>query len=412
MIMRKIFIAITLISSLIACTDSSKEGKDQYIEKTISSDNTSKTSCPYLTSDDKGNIVLSWVKELNDSMAVMCYAVSEDKGKTFGESIEISSSNDIHPHGENLPKIIFKPKGEIIAMWGVNNSNPKSKYSGLVYYAQSFDNGKTWTEKIPLVKDTSAYDQRYFDMELLPNGEAMVLWLDNRGKKEKEGSDLYFASTNGKDGFQNEKRISESCCQCCRTDLFIDDKGNVHASYRDIINDSIRDMVQMVSADGGKTFSPPVRISADNWVINGCPHTGPTVTQNKTGMHFAWYTMGGGEGVFYCNSKDLGKTFSKRNSVSSDPSAKHPQITTLSNGNIVIVWDQRIKIGELYNSHIGLQERDPEGKIILTKFISSVNTLSDFAVIKLVDETTVLVAYDQRDKKKENVTYKIISLQN
>ena len=410
--MRKLLIACVLISSMYSCTDRPKEQTYSYSEKTVATDTTSKTSCPYLTTDNKGNTVMSWVKELNDSVAIMCYAISEDKGNAFAKPIEISSSKDIHPHGENLPKIIFKPDGEVIAMWGVSNSNPKSKYSGLVYYSQSFDEGKTWADPIALVKDTSAYDQRYFDMELLPNGEAMVLWLDNRGDKTKEGSTLFCAETNGKNGFQNEKAIGETCCPCCRTDLFIDDKGNIHASYRDIINDSIRDMVQIVSTDGGHTFTQPVRISADNWVINGCPHTGPTETQNKTGMHFAWYTLGGGEGVFYCNSKDLGKTFSKRDCVSNNPSAKHPQITSLPNGNIVIVWDQTVKKGDKFNACIGLQERDPDGKILSSKFISSEDAVSEFAVVKTIDDKNVLIAYKEKNKTKSNVTYKIVQLTN
>ena len=122
--------------------------------------------------------------------------------------------------------------------------------------------------------------------------------------------------------------------------------------------------------------------------------------------------MGGGEGVFYCNSTDLGKTFSIRDTVSSSPSAKHPQITSLSNGNIVTVWDQTVKKGDNFNARIGLQERDPNGKILATKFISSENALSEFAVVKPIDENTVLVAYKQKDKVKSNVIYKIVPLNN
>ncbi|MGO8055691.1 hypothetical protein, partial [Rhizobium leguminosarum] len=38
--------------------------------------------CPYLTKDNKGNIVLSWVRMNNDSSSAFCYAVSTD-GKTL-----------------------------------------------------------------------------------------------------------------------------------------------------------------------------------------------------------------------------------------------------------------------------------------------------------------------------------------
>src|SRR6185503_12141730 len=121
--------------------------------------------------------------------------------KQFNEPVIIPNSNNIQPHGENLPKIIFKPSGEIIALWGAANPNPKNKYSGLVYYTQSYNNGKTWSHPQPLVKDTSSYDQRYYDVALLPNGEAAVIWLDNRKTNGKEGSGLFFATTSGKNGF-------------------------------------------------------------------------------------------------------------------------------------------------------------------------------------------------------------------
>src|SRR3954454_1256526 len=96
--------------------------------------------CPYLTKDNKGNAVLSWVRMMNDSSAVFCYAVSADGGKSFGNTVTIPSSTNIQPHGENLPKIIFKPSGEILALWGAAHPNPANKYSGLVFYSQSFDN--------------------------------------------------------------------------------------------------------------------------------------------------------------------------------------------------------------------------------------------------------------------------------
>src|SRR5674476_1402613 len=68
---------------------------------------TAEGSCPYLTKDNKGNIVLSWIKKIDSSTSVYCYAVSTDKGKTFGKAIEIPGSNNVFPHGENMPKIIL-----------------------------------------------------------------------------------------------------------------------------------------------------------------------------------------------------------------------------------------------------------------------------------------------------------------
>lgn len=413
--MKKYYVSIIVTLLFFSCSQISQEELKETEEKSISTDTMTQTTCPFLTQDTKGNLVMSWVKEINDSVAIVCYASSTDKGYAFRPTTEIKCSNNVNPHGENLPKIIFKPNGEIIAAWGANNANPKNKYSGLVYYTQSFDEGKTWTNATPLVTDTASYDQRYFDMSLLPSGEVAMIWLDNRSKTDADGSTLYYAETNGKNGFKNEKVIGETCCQCCRTDLFIDSKGSIHAAYRDIINDSIRDMVHIVSIDQGKTFSQPVRISNDNWVISGCPHTGPTMAENKKGLQFAWHTMGGGSGVFFNVTKDNGKTFSLRDSVSTQASAKHAQLSTLQNDHSVIVWDETFKKGENFNVVIGFQNRTAEGKVITTKHISSEDAVSEFPVVKTISDNFVLVAWTQRNPNEKSgslkkVVFKIVKV--
>ena len=84
-------------------------------------------SCPYLTKDNKGNIYLSWVRMMDDSSASFCYAVSDRWGKSFGKTLVIPSSSNIQPHSENLPKIIVKPSGEIMASVGRCESKSKKQ---------------------------------------------------------------------------------------------------------------------------------------------------------------------------------------------------------------------------------------------------------------------------------------------
>lgn len=400
--MKYLLIATVLFGFISSCKNKTEEKPTPVSAKTILMDSHFATSCPFLTKDNNENIVLSFIKEINDSVAVMNYAVSKDKGVSFGTAVEIPASKNVLPSGENMPKMVFKPNGEIIAVWGVENSNPINKYSGLVYYSQSFDEGKNWSEATPLVKDTASFDQRYFDVALLKNGEAGIIWLDNRKKTEKEGSTLYYATTNGKNGFENEKPIAETLCQCCRTDLFLDSSDNIHAAYRAIVNDTIRDMTHIVSRDAGKTFSAPKRISEDNWAISACPHTGPSMAENKNGLHFAWHTMGSGVGVFYCASNDNGETFSKRENISEEPSARHPQITALPNGELVTVWDESIQNGERYNSWIGLQRRNENGKVISKEYITSNEMVSEFPLVRAVDDNSVILVWVQKERENKN----------
>jgi len=405
--MKRIIIFILFSTVLFTYSCNTEEKKDTITVSGETTVDTSPGSCPYLTKDNKDNIVLSWIKKAGTASSIFCYAVSKDGGKTFGRPIEIPGSTNVFPHGENMPKVIFKPSGEIIAAWGAANPNPQNKYSGLVYYSQSFDEGNTWTRPKSLTSDTASFDQRYFDMALLSNGETAVTWLDNRKRWNTEGSGLYYAVTKGKNGFQEEKLISGPCCQCCRTDLFIDKNKNIHVLYRAIINDSIRDMVHIVSTDDGKTFTNPQRISPDNWVINGCPHTGPAMAENKNGLQFTWFTGGNASGIYYSNSTDSGKTFKERDAVSGK-AAKHCQITTLENGAILIVWNESFPTGGKVSSRIGIEQRDINGKSITKKYITPETGNSSFPVICSINANKAVIAYTENIEEQDFVLWRQI----
>lgn len=361
-------------------------------------------SCPYVTITPDGRTVISWVEASQGAdTGTLYYAVSADKGSTFSAALRVPTANGILPHAENMPKMVFKPDGEIIAIYGVEQNDARNKYAGRVFYTRSLNGGKSWLSAQPLVADTGSYDQRYFDIALLPGGEAAAIWLDNRKDVDAEGSSLYYAVTAGHEGFKQERSLAETVCQCCRTDLYTDDQGGIHIAFRDIINDSIRDMVHMVSTDGGASFSAMNRISADNWVVRGCPHTGPAMVKNKEGMHFAWFTMGGGEGVYYCQSADNGQTYTRKQKVSSVPLAKHPQITALADNKIMLVWDEPIKVKNTFNSRVGFQVRDGAGKILDTGLLTPDSVYASYPVIKGVDDHTVLIAYTQREGEVQQV---------
>ena len=401
--MRQIFILFSIVCSFgIFSCEQNKPFTEVTSSAAVQVDSLPGT-CPYLTKDNKGNTVLSWVRDLNDSSSIFCYAVSADGGQTFGKPIIIPSSTNVHPHSENLPKVIFKPSGEVVAVWGVSNPNPLNKYSGLVNYSQSFDDGKTWTEAKPLVKDTAGYDQRYSDIALLSNGEIAIVWLDNRITTAKDGAALYFASTNGRNGFEQEKLISQPCCECCRTDLFVDKRNNIHVLYRGIIEDSIRDMVHTVSVDAGKTFSEPKQINDDHWVLNGCPHTGPAMTENEAGLHFAWFTGGGKSGSFYTRTTDNGTSFTGYDSISHV--GRHPQLASFPDGELIIVWDEAVAHRNQLNKRIGLQIRTAQGTNIKTDYITADTVFSSYPVVSALGKSSSLVAYCKKEGEKSYIMY-------
>jgi hypothetical protein len=168
-------------------------------------------------------------------------------------------------------------------------------------------------------------------------------------------------------------------------------------------------MVHIISTDKGNSFTAPGRISSDNWVINGCPHTGPSMAENKEGIHFTWFTGGSGNGVFYNHSTDNGKTFSSRNSVSGKAS-KHAQITTLPRGDILIVWNESFPKGKSFSSRVGLEKREAGGSKSFKQYITSEEGNASFPVIKPIDEHSAIVAYTVSINETDKVAYKVVML--
>lgn len=363
-------------------------------------------SCPYLTRDDSGRIVMSWIRQEPDPDSQMVYyAVYDKKSGVFGTSIPVPSSIGVEPHGENMPKIIFRKNGGIMVLFAVKNPQPDNPYTGAVFYTQSHDQGRTWTPASLLFDDRNSFDQRYFDVSLLPTGELGVIWLDN---SEPSGSTLYFATTREGHGFGPGKIIGRHTCQCCRTVLLTDTTGMIRVAWRAIIRDSIRDMVYAYSKDSGRTFSAPVRISPDNWVINGCPHSGPSMALNGDGLHFAWFTKGG---VYYCHTNNNGVTFSHRQKVSDVTSARHPQIASLADNDLAIVWDEGVSFKGTSNQRIGLQMRGPDGLLMGTRYLTPDSINASFPQIMATDPQNALIAFSEGYGKKQQVSYQLIRLQ-
>ncbi|HVG16375.1 MAG TPA: hypothetical protein VM935_15495, partial [Chitinophagaceae bacterium] len=106
--MKKIYFILLSAICFFAISCSPKEESRNITASAEKRIDTTAGSSPYLTKDNKGNLVLSWVKEVDSSHFILCYSVSKDGGTSFDKAIEIPASTNVHPHGENMPKMIFK----------------------------------------------------------------------------------------------------------------------------------------------------------------------------------------------------------------------------------------------------------------------------------------------------------------
>ncbi|HLT80485.1 MAG TPA: sialidase family protein [Cyclobacteriaceae bacterium] len=356
-------------------------------------------TAPYFTSGPAGT-VLCWTG-VGPEGDMMYYATYNRQSGTFDAPIAVTPSRGTDANGERMNKVAFRRDGTVVAVFGRKHPTEKNKYASSILYTQSFDDGATWTEPKFVHSDTLEDNSRsFFDVAALPDGEVGVAWLDGRHRPGSEGSSLFFARTLGRDGFQHDQQVGETVCQCCRTAIRADPQGHVHIIYRDIeatVNGTVRDFAHIVSSDSGKTFSVPRMVSNDNWIVDGCPHTGASMSADSDRLEVVWFTAGGRPGLYYSFSSDGGDTFASREFISG--AARHPQLAS-KGGQSVIVAEENEQHAAVTGGHehhgdntdasIVIYLRDHDGTVM--KDIVD-RQGGAFPVVTFIDDETLLIAY-------------------
>ena len=100
-------------------------------------------------------------------------------------------------------------------------------------------------------------------------------------------------------------------------------------------------MAFTLSRDGGRSFAAPVRVSQDNWMLEGCPDDGPAMKVDPKGrIHIVWpavITERGSQvkALFHAVSTD-GRVFSPRTRIPTEGQANHPQLDVAANGSLMV----------------------------------------------------------------------------
>lgn len=312
---------------------------------------------PYFTQDHLDRPVLCWTeKDKKDSLYRLKYAVYDQLKDTLGVTVTVSGSAGCSTSAESMGKIAFKSDGTAIAIFAKSFPLEKNPYAGAIYYSMSKDEGQNWSEPRFLHSDTShAYGRSFFDITRLKSGEIAAIWLDGRFAGQIKGSSLFFSKTEAGAGFETEICLDKGTCECCRTNILTDQEGNIHLAYRGIQYPSVlsgkqvRDMVYRRSSDQGKSFLTAQAISRDNWEMEGCPHSGPSLSVTGDQVQAIWFTAGGGAGLYTAAASAKGGGFQERQLVTA--SGRHPQMIAVSAGRTAMVCEE-VKEDQSNNRHL------------------------------------------------------------
>ncbi|WP_276090197.1 hypothetical protein [Pedobacter sp. JY14-1] len=338
--MRNSIFLLSLIVLAAACTK-----KDRIPEiHTLETGGHTATS-PYLTQDHKGQIVLCWTEQdEQDSLNRLKYAVYNKAQDSFGPAVTVPGSAGCSTAAESMAKVGFKSDGTVIAIFAKRFTGEKNPYAGAICYSISGNQGRSWSPVKYIHTDTShVFSRSFFDIARLQDGELAAVWLDGRFARSIKGSALFYARTGKGGGFMPDTCLQKGTCECCRTAMVVDKRGNLHIAYRSIQTfpllpgKQVRDMVYQFSPDNGRHFTPAKAISDDKWEVNGCPHTGPALAVTNELANVLWFTAGGGPGLYFTSGKPDG-SFKSRIMVTA--SGKHPQMTQSGDNQLAAVYEE------------------------------------------------------------------------
>ena len=319
---------------------------------------------------------LVWAGRTKDGVTDIYAATSRDGGHTFSAPRRVNQvAGEARVSGEQPPRIALIPRSgmnpSLVVVWTAT-----TPVGTRVLSARSDNSGASFASPVTVPGTDAAGSRGWESIATSRDGAVVALWLDHRelsigksgapstshgehqhaaaGGSRTEGtaraqlSKLFFGRL---DDPESPQALTGGVCYCCKTALATSADGSVYAAWRHVYPGNIRDIAFAMSRDGGRTFAPPVRVSEDRWVLDGCPENGPALAVGgNRAIHVVWPTLLNGStpsaeptlGLFYASSLD-GRLFSARQRIPTEGTPRHPQVVLSSRGSLVIAWDEQLK---------------------------------------------------------------------
>jgi hypothetical protein len=358
-----------------------------------------------MTPDANGDIVAWWVEEDPETQQKTVHFSKASTGLTFSQNIRIAASKGVNPGGgESMPKLVIKPNGTYVLIFSKRHEDSKAMFAGSVYYTQSFDESQTWSEPKAIPGDKNEDNSHAFPQAiLLPDGEVAAAWLD--GRHHLNHSSMYFAKTNGDEGFGKDKIIGGPSCQCCKIGMYVDAEDILHIAYRGIEGDNIRDIHHFSSADNGASFSDVSIVSNDQWHINACPHNGPSLTQMDNKLRILWFTGQGEAGVYMASSPDEGTHFSPRQKLSNY--AKHLYLASAGNTTLAL-WEEPFTTDDHHYTRVKLSMLSADSQV-RSDYLSPENVKAAMPYLLERDNGTIVAMWTQYGEQGTQLHYRLFT---
>jgi hypothetical protein len=231
------------------------------------------------------------------------------------------------------PTITVASDGTVYVGWTSRLEASESQHATTLYLSASRDGGKTFTPPVKVNDDAQPAVHGMHSLTVGANGRVYLAWLDERniihpqssstagGHHMESNREVFLTfSDDGGQTFSANRLIATNACPCCKTAIATGPDNQVYLSWRQVLPGDFRHIAVASSNDRGQTFGKPVIVSDDQWMLAGCPVSGPGLSVARDGtLNVLWYSGGknGQTGLYWSASNDSGSKFTPRVMVAS-----------------------------------------------------------------------------------------------
>ena len=268
---------------------------------------------------------------------------STDLGQTWSQPAPVNSTPEpVGADGDARPKIALAPGGVVYVTW----TRPLLKpYTGLIRFARSLDDGKTFVPPVTVHVDRQEITHRFDSIAVDRDGRLYIAWVDKRDAEAARrtgghyrGAAVYFAVSEDRGAtFRGDFKLADHSCECCRIALLPHADGTVIAFWRHVFEPNIRDHAVARLHPNGHVDGFR-RATFDNWAVDVCPHHGPSLASDARGrLHAVWFSQGTTHsGALYGRLREAGVDGLRR---IGGETAEHPDLAIVGE-HVAVAWKE------------------------------------------------------------------------
>jgi hypothetical protein len=308
---------------------------------------------PVTASATDGTFYVAWVNHEAKQADVMIARFGRD-GVMQGSPVRVNrQAGAATAWRGDQPSISVAPDGSAVYVVWTARVDSGSEHGTDLYMSASNDGGQSFATEVKINDDKVPGPHGMHSLAVAKDGRIYVGWLDERnvhvpkpsakgeGHHMESNRDLFIAySTDGGRSFSGNRRVATEACPCCKTSLAVSPDGTLYAGWRQVLPGSYRHIAVASSTDGGASFSAPVIVSDDRWVLQGCPVSGPSLAVDANGsLKVLWYAAGeaNAPGLYFAESTDKGRNFSTRQLLAQEGVRGTPMLAW-GNNNAIALW--------------------------------------------------------------------------